>query len=102
MLDYLKNKIIVVVLLLGTCVAVIAFAGSPVFALESYAFVTKWGSSGSGDGEFNSPEGIDNYDTTLYVTDRNNNRVQKFTLNGVFNSKFGSSGSGDERVRGRE
>jgi PKD repeat protein len=95
MLDYLKNKIIVVVLLLGTCVAVIAFAGSPVFALESYEFVTKWGSSGSGDGQFNSPEGIDNYDTTLYVTDRNNNRVQKFTLNGAFTSKFGSSGSGD-------
>gem|GEM_PF-1440669 len=41
---------------------------------------------------------MDNYDTTLYVTDRNNNRVQKFTMNGAFLSKFASSGSGDGQL----
>ena len=98
MIDYVKNKIRKLIVFIGICAAVIAFAGSPVFALESYEFVTKWGSSGSGDGEFNSPEGMDNYDTTLYVTDRNNNRVQKFTMNGAFVAKFGSSGSGDGQL----
>jgi PKD repeat protein/sugar lactone lactonase YvrE len=98
MIHSVKSKISIFVFFLCAGAVAITFAGSPVFALESYEFVTKWGSSGSGDGQFNNPEGIDNYDKTLYVTDRNNNRVQKFTLDGYFLSKFGSSGSGDGQL----
>ena len=39
MLDYLKNKIIVVVFFIGICVAAFFCPGSFVFALESYEFV---------------------------------------------------------------
>ncbi len=93
-----KRKISIVAFFLSACAAVVACAGSPALALESYEFVAKWGSAGSGDGQFSNPEGIDNYDTTLYVADRNNNRVQKFNLDGDFVSKFGISGAGDGQL----
>lgn len=57
---------------------------------------TSWGSSGSGDGQFSSPEGlaVDNYNN-VYVVDGGNSRVQKFNSSGTFLDKWGSSGSGD-------
>ncbi|PWB49405.1 MAG: hypothetical protein C3F06_14755, partial [Candidatus Methanoperedenaceae archaeon] len=48
------------------------------------SFLTKWGSSGSGDGQFNNPEGIavDN-EANVYITEdaggfEDNDRIQKF------------------------
>jgi DNA-binding beta-propeller fold protein YncE/pimeloyl-ACP methyl ester carboxylesterase len=60
------------------------------------AFITKWGSYGSGNEQFNSPQGVA-VDSTgnVYVTDVGNNRIQKFTVDGVFVSTWGSYGSGD-------
>jgi DNA-binding beta-propeller fold protein YncE len=59
-------------------------------------FIMKWGSKGSGNGQFIGPYGID-VDSTgnVYVADWGNNRVQKFTSTGTFVTKWGSSGSGD-------
>lgn len=53
----------------------------------------KWRSKGIGDGEFNGPAGlsIDRNDN-IYVTDNNNNRIQVFTADGTFLTKFGSQG----------
>ena len=59
-------------------------------------FITKWGSNGSGNGEFDSPKGI-TVDSTgyVYVADTLNNRIQKLTSGGTFVTKWGSQGSGD-------
>ena len=59
-------------------------------------FVTKWGSFGSGDGQFSAPSGItvDSSDN-VYVVDSNNERIQKFTNEGEFIRMWGSEGSGD-------
>ena len=56
----------------------------------------KFGSSGSGNGQFNAPYGIA-VDSTgnIYVSESLNHRVQVFDSNGVFLRKFGSNGSGD-------
>jgi DNA-binding beta-propeller fold protein YncE len=59
-------------------------------------FQLKFGSSGSGDGQFSYPCGIYiDSGGNVWVADSNNNRIQKFNSAGVFQSKFGSSGSGD-------
>src|SRR3989442_9943499 len=53
------------------------------------AFVTQWGTLGSGDGQFSGPRGIA-VDTmgNLYVADYGNSRIQKFTTAGVFVAKW--------------
>ena len=56
------------------------------------------GSSGSGDGQFNSLVGVAVQGDVLYVADYNNHRVQKITTSGEFLSKFGSHGSGDGQL----
>jgi tripartite motif-containing protein 71 len=68
-------------------------------------FITKWGSRGSGDGQFGSGDGlfftgptgiaVDSSGKNVYVADFVNDRIQKFTADGKFITKWGSRGSGD-------
>ena len=59
-------------------------------------FITRWGSEGSGDGQFDWPSGIAvDSSGNVYVADTLNDRIQKFTSNGQFITKWGSGGSGD-------
>ncbi len=59
-------------------------------------FVSKFGTPGDGDGQFDGPEDIalDSADN-IYVTDSGNRRVQKFDSQGKFVSKFGTRGLDD-------
>lgn len=57
-------------------------------------FISKWGSSGSGDGQFNFPSGIAvDPSGNVYVADTQNNRIQEFDSNGNFLIKWGRYGS---------
>ncbi|MBI2953768.1 MAG: DUF11 domain-containing protein [Chloroflexi bacterium] len=59
-------------------------------------FITKWGSYGSGNGQFSWPFRVavdDNHN--VYVVDDGNNRLQKFDATGSFITKWGSQGSSD-------
>jgi hypothetical protein len=53
-------------------------------------FVTKWGSSGTGDGQFGDGPYLSSYGIevdssgNVYVADTGNNRIQKFTSTGTF------------------
>jgi len=68
---------------------------TPAYA-DVYVFILKWGSYGSGDGQFNNPFGVAVDDAgNVYVVDNWNNRVQKFDSSGGFITKWGSGGSGD-------
>ncbi len=57
-------------------------------------YLSQFGSSGSGNGQFTSPQGIA-VDTAgnIYVADSANQRIEKFDSNGNFLFKFGTPGS---------
>jgi tripartite motif-containing protein 71 len=44
------------------------------------AFLTKWGSEGSGDGQFNFPTVAVDSSGNVYVADFGNHRIQKFAI----------------------
>lgn len=84
-----------------TLLAVCGALGAADTASADYDFVTKWGGSGSGDGQFHAPYGIAT-DTggDVYVTDfgngmGNNDRVEKFSSNGTYITQWGGLGAGD-------
>ena len=64
------------------------------FEVKTGKFVKKFGSEGSGHGQFNGPCGIsvDQKDRVI-VTDWNNHRVQVFSPDGKFLFKFGDAGN---------
>jgi len=55
-------------------------------------FLTAWGSSGSGAGQFNSPLGIAVDENYVYVGDSQLNKIQKFDKNGNFITQWGVKG----------
>jgi DNA-binding beta-propeller fold protein YncE len=54
-------------------------------ASARFGFMRAWGTVGSGDGQFALPDGlgVDN-GGTVWVADRDNNRLERFTANGRF------------------
>ena len=69
----------------------------PASAVEGESqFLTKWGTNGSGDGQFSNPDGVAVApDGTVYVGDTNNHRIQYFSSSGVFQGQWGTFGSDD-------
>ena len=58
--------------------------------------IGRWGKRGSGAGQFNGPAGIafDSKDN-LFVVDKGNHRVQKYSKEGEFLLEWGSQGNGE-------
>ncbi len=76
-----------------TAIPILACAGAPQFLL-------KWGSYGSGDGQFHRPYDIAiDSGGNVYVTDIHNYRIQKFTSDGTFITKWDSRGTDDGQFR---
>ena len=70
--------------------------GKGIIFDSSGTFLIKWGSLGSGDGQFSDPSGVAiDASNNVYVADKNNSRIQKFDSSGTFLSTWGSLGSGD-------
>jgi DNA-binding beta-propeller fold protein YncE len=60
--------------------------------VEAYRVDRIWGTRGTGAGEFNDPCGVAvDGGGNVYIPDRGNHRVQKFTSNGTFVTQWGTS-----------
>ena len=60
------------------------------------SFLLQWGSPGPGNGEFAYPRGVaTDVAGNVYIADQNNDRIQKFTNNGVYVSQWGTFGTGN-------
>ena len=99
--SYSKVTANLVLILLVFCVGTISNNISLAHAVggggAQYKFLSKWGSLGTGNGQFNGTAGIATDASTgnVYVGDSDNNRVEKFDSNGKFITKWGSLGSGN-------
>lgn len=62
-------------------------------------YSTKFGSEGSGSGQFKTPK-LEAFDATgnLWVADMGNNRIEKFNSSGTFLAAYGTLGSGNEQL----
>ena len=64
-------------------------------------FGSKWGTEGTGAGQFDMPNGVAVApDGSVYVLDFQNDRIQKFTSAGVFVNKWGTKGTGAGQFEG--
>src|SRR5256885_5031088 len=88
-----RSTLILMKRLFNRSTAVIAIVCVAVISVTALSFVTKWGSSGSGDGQFFTPTAVTvDAAGNVYVAE-GGQRVQKFNNNGAFILKFGSGGS---------
>lgn len=70
--------------------------GGTVVAPHGFEFVRRWGASGSGTGQFNTPDDVALApDGTLYVTDTFNHRIQHYSDVGTLLGGWGSLGTGN-------
>lgn len=62
-------------------------------------YILRWGSAGSGDGQFSGPSGVEtDASGNVYVADTGNNRIQKFDASGSYTTKWGTTGSGNTNM----
>ncbi len=92
----IRSRSIVVLIVAGFAL----LCATQLASAQEYEFVTKWGSLGTGDGQFRGPWGVaTDLAGNVYVADRSNHRIQKFDNGGNFLTKWGSYGGDDGQFR---
>ncbi|MGA2455744.1 MAG: SMP-30/gluconolactonase/LRE family protein [Solirubrobacteraceae bacterium] len=61
------------------------------------AYMTQFGSKGTGNGQLTEPTGIALDEGEIYVVDYGNDRVEEFSPSGGYLAQFGSKGSGERQ-----
>lgn len=88
----------VVVALLASLLTVVA-GTAPAAAESPPSFITKWGTPGNGNGQFNGPYGVAVDANRVYVADVENALIQRFTSDGAFVTQWGGFGTGNGQFR---
>ena len=63
-----------------------------IFNRTTFAYISQFGTAGSGNGQFSSPVDINVDGTYIFVLDRGNNRIQRFTLAGAYSAQAALGG----------
>ncbi len=81
--------------MLCALVALTAVSATPALAARGHVFSSSFGSSGSGNGQFSEPDGVAVNESSgdVYVVNRGNDRVERFSSAGVYVGEFNGSGS---------
>jgi YD repeat-containing protein len=61
---------------------------------EGGAFLSQFGSKGSGNGQLTEPYSLAISEGSVYVVDHGNDRVEQFSMSGAYLGQFGSKGTG--------
>src|SRR5207249_4601998 len=83
--------------------ALLGLASTPprTVGAQAPAYLTQWGSLGSGDGQLQLPYGVAaDAAGNVYVADYGNNRIQQFSSTGTYHTQWGSNGSADGQFNG--
>ena len=67
----------------------------PVWSDCTPYFLSKWGSQGNGNSQFQTPMDVASDGSSVYVTDTGNNRIQKFSSGGAYLTQWGAAGAGN-------
>lgn len=59
--------------------------------IKEYQFITKWGSLGTGPGQFDGQNNVAGSGDFIYVPDYHNQRIQKFTNDGQLIKMWGGA-----------
>jgi streptogramin lyase len=91
--EFLKRKVSSKKSILLTSVIILSFLiffnSFPLTFAQEYASIKMLGFRGSGDGQFSSPSDIEvDSNDNIYVLDAGNNRIQKFSDDGSFLTKW--------------
>jgi hypothetical protein len=71
------------------------------FDATTGAFVSEFGTPGSGSGQLSEPAGLDlDASDNVWVVDAARNRVLKYNSSGVFQAEYGASGTGNGQFDG--
>lgn len=83
-------------IMIGCAVLLLAASLPTLACAQTPPFILKWGATGSGDGQFLRPRCIAvGPSGEVYVGDLDRAiKIQKFSVNGVFQGKWGTAGSG--------
>src|SRR5438309_1407389 len=70
-----------------------------VASAQAWAYLSQWGSFGSGSGQFLLPTGVAvDAGGNVYVGDSGNHRIQVFTSTGTYLTEWGGFGSGNGQL----
>lgn len=94
-----RHWIVQALVVCGLLGSAIALWSQPVYAETPPVYLGQWGEYGSGNGQFDTPDGlVIDSQGYIYVLDTNNSRLQRFDSSTAYVSQTGETGPNDGQL----